>query len=285
MKVLVLGASGMAGHTIALYFKENGVDVTAFTRRPFEFCKNIVGDVKDTALLTSAINGGDFDAIINCVGMLNKDAEDHKDDAVFLNSYLPHLLVALTQNLKTKVIHMSTDCVFSGHNAPYYENSFKNGETFYDRSKALGEINDEKNLTFRNSIVGPDINASGIGLLNWFMKQNNRINGYCNAIWTGVTTLTLAKAMKKAIEVNLTGLYNLVNNNSISKYELCSIFNDVFKNSEIEIVKDMRDMPNKTLLNTRSDFDFVVPSYIQMVLEMKEWIINHKNLYRQYDIR
>ena len=84
---------------------------------------------------------------------------------------------------------------------------------------------DDKILTFRNSIIGPDLMKEGIGLFNWFMKQTGKIEGYTGAIWTGVTTLTLAKAMEAAIRQNLCGLYNLVNNTSISMFELLSLFN------------------------------------------------------------
>ena len=81
---------------------------------------------------------------------------------------------------------MSTDCVFSGKSAPYSEDSARDGVTFYDRTKALGEMNDNKNLIFRNSIIGPDMKKNGIGLFNWFMKQKGTINGFTGAIWTGV---------------------------------------------------------------------------------------------------
>src|SRR5699024_1115052 len=108
---------------------------------------------------------------------------------------------------KTKIIHMSTDCVFSGKIGNYKEDSLRDGETFYDRSKALGELDNQKDLTFRNSIIGPDINENGIGLFNWFMKQEGSINGYSKAIWTGVTTLTLAKAMDSALKEDLVGIY------------------------------------------------------------------------------
>ena len=101
---------------------------------------------------------------------------------------------------------MSTDCVFSGKTGGYDESSLRDGETFYDRSKALGELENQKDLTFRNSIIGPDLNEEGIGLFNWFMKQTGEINGYTKAMWTGVTTLTLAKAMESAVQQGLTGL-------------------------------------------------------------------------------
>src|SRR5699024_5151046 len=137
----------------------------------------------------------EYDAIINAVGILNKDAEENKSHAVLLNSYLPHYISNLTKDMNTKVIHMSTDCVFSGKVGSYKEDSLRDGQTFYDRSKALGELENDKDLTFRNSIIGPDMNKNGIGLFNWFMKQNGYIKGFNKAIWTGVTTLTLAKAM------------------------------------------------------------------------------------------
>jgi dTDP-4-dehydrorhamnose reductase len=177
---------------------------------------------------------------------------------------------------------MSTDCVFAGNTGPYSEDSFCDGKTFYDRTKALGEINDSKNLTFRNSIIGPDLNQDGIGLFNWFMKQKGSINGYSGAIWTGVTTLTLAKAMEKAIEQNLCGLYNLVNNTSISKYDLLNLFNENFNDERLIINKEEGFKLDKTLLNTRKDFYFEVPSYKQMLFEMKEWINEHANLYTDY---
>ena len=186
--------------------------------------------------------------------------------------------------MKTKVIHMSTDCVFSGKKGQYTEYDFKDGDTFYDRSKALGEINNNKDLTFRNSIIGPDLNENGIGLFNWFMKQNDHVNGYSNAMWTGVTTLTLAKAMEKAIEENITGIYNLVNNTSISKYELIKLFNKYFKNNKIVISKFEDFKSDKSLIRTRNDFSFTVPSYEQMVFEMHEWVLKYKDLYIRYGI-
>src|SRR5664280_538581 len=157
------------------------------------------------------ISNGKYDVIINCIGLLNQAAEESHSNALYLNSYFPHLIADTIKDKKTKLIHMSTDCVFAGNTGPYYENSLRDGATFYDRSKALGEVDDDKNLTFRNSIVGPDMNKNELGIFNWFMKQEGTVKGFTCALWTGVTTLTLAKAMEKAIEENLCGLYNLVN--------------------------------------------------------------------------
>lgn len=282
MKILVLGASGMAGHVISLYFKEQGYDVTGFTRRPILFCKNIIGDGMKLEEVKAAILGDDFDIVINAIGVLNQDAEDHKSTAVMLNGFLPHFIADTLKESKTKLIHMSTDCVFAGNTGPYYEDSFPDGKIFYDRSKAIGEVNDDKNLTFRNSIVGPDINEKGIGLFNWFMKQEDSINGFAGAIWTGVTTLTLAKAMEEAVKQNLTGLYNLVNNESISKFDLCSLFNKYFRNGKIIINPSDKLRLDKSLRHRRTDFSFVVPSYEQQIKEMADWVNTHKEFYPHY---
>ena len=243
---------------------------------------DITGDVTDFALIKKVVLEGNYDAIINAIGILNRDAEDNKPQAVLLNSYLPHYLSEITKDTKTRVIHMSTDCVFSGKTGGYDESSLRDGETFYDRSKALGELENQKDLTFRNSIIGPDLNGEGIGLFNWFMKQTGEINGYTKAMWTGVTTLTLAKAMESAVQQGLTGIYNLVNNQIISKYELLRLFNKHMKDGQVMIAPSDAVEVDKSLINNRSDFSFVVPSYEQMIIEMKEWIEHHKELYPHY---
>lgn len=282
MKILVLGASGMAGHIIALYFKERSYDVTGFTRRPIPYCKNIIGDAMKPEDVKVAIFSDNFDVVINAIGVLNQNAEDHKSMAVMLNSYLPHFIADTLRESKMKLIHMSTDCVFAGNTGPYYEDSFPDGKIFYDRSKAIGEVNDDKNLTFRNSIVGPDCNVNGIGLFNWFMKQKGSINGFTGAKWTGVTTLTLAKAMEQAIKEKLTGLYNLVNNESISKFDLCSLFNKYFCDGKIIINPSEELQLDKSLRHRRTDFSFVVPSYEQQIKEMADWVNDHKEFYPHY---
>ena len=282
MKILVLGAFGMAGHTVALYFKEQGYEVHAFARRPFPYCMWIQGDAFDLENLKTIVTTGRYDVVINCIGLLNQFAESAPEKAIYINSYLPHLIVSWLKDTSTRFIQMSTDCVFAGNTSPYDEESFPDGKSYYDRTKALGEVNDDKNLTFRNSIIGPDINENGIGLFHWFMQQNGSINGFTKAIWTGVTTLTLAKAMECAIRTDLSGLYNLVNNDSINKYDLLCLFNQYFRNNELTIKQSDKLVLDKTLLCKRTDFDFVVPSYEQMIIEMKEWVNNHKEIYPLY---
>lgn len=286
MKILILGATGMAGHTIAVYLTKKKHDVTTFTRTPFCLCtNNIVGDAFDLKRLGEVIHAEKYDAIINCIGILNDNAEKNKYNAVFLNSLLPHYLAKELADLDTRLIHISTDCIFSGKTGKYEESSVADGFTFYDRTKAIGEIVDNKNLTFRSSIIGPDMNEKGIGLFNWFMQQNDTINGYAKAIWTGITTLTLAKAIESAIQQNLTGLYHLVNNSTINKYELLKLFNYYFKDNNTIINKQENIMVDKSLINNRKDFNFVVPSYEEMISEMRSWICEHKELYPHYNIK
>lgn len=283
MRIAVLGATGMAGHVVCLYFKERGYDVTAISRRPFTYVNNnILLDVHNTSELENTLLKGDFFAVINCIGILNQYAENNKDEAIYLNSYLPHYLAKILRNTDTRLIQMSTDCVFSGETGGYLENSLTDGKSYYDRTKALGEINDKKNLTFRNSIIGPDMQENGIGLFNWFMKQDKPIEGYSKAIWTGVTTLTLAKAMDTALQNNITGLYNLVNNKNISKLELLKLFNKYFRENSIQISENDKVVIDKSLINTRTDVSFHVPDYEIMIAEMKIWIDEHKDLYPHY---
>lgn len=286
MKILVLGCNGMAGHLISLYFKEHGHEVIGFARQKSVLLdRTIIGDASDLVLIKKIIDEGQFDAVINCIGLLNQFADQNKAMAVLLNGYLPHYLAEITKESITRVIHMSTDCVFAGNTGPYYEDTFPDGTTFYDRSKAMGEINTKKDLTFRNSIVGPDIKSSGIGLFNWFMKQEGEIGGYTGAIWTGVTTYTLAKAMEQALKENLIGIYNLVNNESINKYDLLMLFNKYFRASEVKILPNNKLQLDKSLRSRRNDFSFVVPSYEQQVKEMREWVDTHISLYPHYKVK
>ncbi|QGG50057.1 sugar nucleotide-binding protein [Lysinibacillus pakistanensis] len=280
-KVLVLGANGMAGHVISLYLEDQSFEVHTITRRPYDIGKNHVIDVNDFDKLEVYIRTNSFNAIVNCIGILNEEAENKKYEAVKLNSLLSHFLVTITQDSDTRVIHLSTDCVFSGMKGNYCEDEFKDGRSFYDKSKALGEIVDDKNLTFRNSIIGPDLTNSGTGLFNWFMNQKGEISGYTHAIWNGVTTITLAKAIEQAIKENLIGLYQLVSK-PINKYELLLLFNQVFKQGSLKIIEDSRIKVDKTLVNSRNDFSFIVPSQEEMIFEMKDWIEKHKELYLHY---
>ena len=284
MKFLVFGASGMAGHTISLYLKEQGYDVTGFDWNEVTHCKSIVGDARDTESIRTLLTDGKFDSVINCIGILNQFAEQNKELATFLNAYFPHFLASVTSGTDTQVVHMSTDCVFSGKRGGYTEGDLKDGETFYDRSKALGELEDNKNITMRNSIVGPDINPNGIGLLNWFMKQNGTINGFTKAMWTGLTTLQLAKAMETAAKEKAHGLYNMVYKEAISKYDLLKLFNHYMRDDALTIIPSETMVADKSLKRTRFEFGYIIPDYKTMVVELVEWIRTHREMYPHYNL-
>lgn len=288
MKFFILGCNGMAGHTISLFLSEQGHDVLGFDRAQSRFVNSVAGDARNTGMVANIIKEGKFDSIINCIGILNQFAENDHELASFLNSYFPHFLVKTTQDTDTQVIHMSTDCVFSGKKGNYTETDLRDGETFYDRSKALGEINDCKNITLRNSIVGPDINPHGIGLLNWFMNnsinENVRLNGYTKAMWTGQTTLQLAKTMEIAAKERAHGLVNTVPDSSISKYDLLQLFNKYLRANKIIINPVDGVNADKSLKRTNFDFNYIIPDYDTMVKEMADWIKAHKNLYPHYNL-
>lgn len=284
MKFLIMGASGMAGHTISMYLGEQGHDVTGFDMNPVTHCKSIVGNARDTETIREIIAAGKFDSVINCIGILNQFAESNKELATYLNSYFPHFLASVTRDMDTQIIHMSTDCVFSGKRGGYTEDDLRDGETFYDRSKALGELDDDKNITLRNSIIGPDINPKGIGLMNWFMQQSGTINGYTKAIWTGQTTLQLAKTMEVAAKEKAHGLFNTVPKEPINKFELLKLLNHYLRSDELTIVPSDTLAADKSLRRTRFDFGYIIPDYETMVRELAEWTKNHKAMYPHYSM-
>lgn len=284
MKFFICGCNGMAGHTISLYLQEQGHEVYGFDLHESKYIKSFAGNAFDTETIAKVIQDGHYDSVINCIGVLNQFAEQNHALAAFLNSYFPHFLAKTTEGTDTQVIHMSTDCVFSGKKGSYTENDFQDGETFYDRSKALGELNDEKNITLRNSIVGPDINPKGIGLLNWFLHQEGEIYGYTKAIWTGQTTLQLAKTMEQAAKEKAHGLVNTVPDHGISKYELCKLFNHYFRNDAITIHPVDGVNADKSLKRTNFEFSYLIPDYDVMVAELAEWVKAHKAMYPHYNL-
>jgi len=273
MKVLVLGSKGMAGHMVHRYFLSVGHDVVGISRKE---C-----DMRDTQKLLDIISAGKCDYIINCAGILNSNAEDNKSEAIFVNSFLPHFIAEHIKNTKTKLIQISTDCVFSGNKGGYTENDVLDGTKAYDKTKALGEIIDDRNLTVRTSIIGPDMNPNGIGLFNWFMKQSGAVKGFSKAIWSGVTTLELVRFLDFAMNKNITGLYHLTNSIPINKFDLLNIFNDTFKKGLV-IVSETEFHVDKSFINTRKDFVYNVRSYREQISDMKDWIDKNKDLYPHY---
>ena len=272
MRILVLGKTGMLGHVVYNHFLEKGYEVYGTSSK-----EDIIFDANNMETIKDIITDIKPDIIINCIGILNKMAEDNHVLALKLNGLLPHYLDELSKTYNFKLVHVSTDCVFEGTTGKYDEKSTPDAKSFYGRSKAIGEINNDRNLTLRTSIIGPDNNKNGIGLFQWFITQQNEVFGYNKVIWTGVTTIELAKCIEKAIEENLTGLHHVVNNDFIPKKELLELFKKHF-NKEINIKDNNEVVSNKTLIASES-YNFNVPTYEQMIIDMRLWVLNHKEIY------
>ena len=281
-RIAVLGGTGMAGHIAVAYFDEQGFDVSYTSRTSPISPKSHPIDAMDTDSLVKWLDDLNPDVLINCMGVLQKESEARPDRAIFINGYLPKFLANRYAKSSMKIIHLSTDCVFSGTRGGYLEAENPNGETTYDRTKALGEITNDKDLTFRMSIIGPDTNVNGTGLFNWFMSQSGEIRGYTKALWNGITSIELMRAIQKALQQNLTGLYHLVAPNPIDKYNLLKLFKDIFNKNDIEILPFDDFSVDKSLINTRIDFDFDVCSYVEQINDMKIWIDEHADMYPHY---
>ena len=272
-KVLVLGNMGMAGNTIYSYLKFlNKYIVFGVAREKYDY-NTFVLDVKENFnKLISIIIKYQPHIIINCIGVLVKNSELNPDNAIYINGYFPHYLETITKNTKTKIIHLSTDCVNNGLKGNYSENDVPNETSNYGRSKALGEIINDKDLTIRMSIIGNEIKKNGTGLFHWFMQQEGRCNGFSRVLWNGITCLELAKQIDKIIGTNLTGLYHLAPDFKISKYELLKLITKVF-NKNIIIEKNNDFIQDKTLVNNRKkEYDPKIPSYEIQLNEMKKFI-------------
>jgi dTDP-4-dehydrorhamnose reductase len=280
-KILIVGSHGMAGHVIKRILVESKKFNVFDIARNNEFGDvSYKLDVSDFGKLGNIILELRPHYIINCIGILNNDAENHPAKAVLINSYLPHFLAEKCDIIEAKLIHISSDCVFSGLSGDHKENDFKDGIGFYAQSKALGEVVYGKHLTIRTSIIGPELKANGIGLLHWFLNQKSQINGYTNALWSGVTTLQLAKSIFFIIhENNVSGIVHLSNNEKISKYDLLMNFKKLFGRKSLLIIPHGEYIVDKSVLNTRVDFNPHIPSYEQMLKELKDWVINNINYY------
>lgn len=278
-KILLFGATGMAGHVVYYYLRETGeYDITNVVYRTKLTEDSIVVDVTDRDVVARVIDAVRPEIIINCIGVLIGGSKEHPDNAILINAYFPHLLKKLSDNVGAKLIHISTDCVFSGKKGNYTENDFRDADDVYGRSKALGEIVNDKDLTIRTSIIGPELKQNGEGLFHWFMHQRGLINGYKMAIWGGVTTLELAKAIEQAILQKKTGLIQLSNGIGISKYDLLNLFKELWGRNDLEIFPYDANGINKSIAKSEL-FNYEVPDYRQMLVLQKEWMKKYSLLY------
>ena len=281
-KILVLGSSGLIGHQVCNYLKtfDNFIlfDL-AHTRKLTN--DTILLDIRDEKKIDELIFQIKPNYIINCVGILINGSKKDPASAIFLNAYMPHHLKKIADEINAKLIHISTDCVFSGKKGQYNEDDEKDGEGIYARTKALGEIINSKHLTLRTSVVGPELKTDGEELFHWFKQQKGSVNGFTKSIWSGVTTLELAKAVKRAIDKNTTGLYHITNGKTINKFELLNLFQK-YSNHQIQIIPVDEIVSDKSFVDNRQEFDYTIPSYEEMVKEMLKFIVIHRDIYSQY---
>jgi dTDP-4-dehydrorhamnose reductase len=279
-KLHILGAGGMAGHVMYYFLKSTQkYDISNSVHNKKISEDSIVIDITNKEEVKYLISKLRPDIVINCTGILIKGSNDHPDNAILINAYLPHLLQKLGHEFDSKIIHLSTDCVFSGKKGSYFETDSKDADNIYGRSKALGEISGGKNLTIRTSKIGPELKKDGEGLFHWFMLQTGTIKGYTNSYWSGVTTLELAKAIHNAITNDLSGMFHLTNGEKISKYELLSLIKQIWFRNDI-IIEKFEGSPIDRSIMKSSKYDFHVPGYIEMLNELKQWMDQNKYLYQ-----
>ncbi len=281
MKILILGASGMIGHKLWHKLSLRFDDVYAVIHRKREHFSR-------TGLLNSdrvfdCINVEHFhfldelmkdlcpQVILNCIGITKRHPEsDDPIRCLTLNSLLPHRLAKWGERNGARIFQFSTDCVFDGKTGSYTDVSPPSAIDLYGRTKALGEIHGKNALTLRTSAIGREL-TSFTELLEWFLAQRGKtVKGFCNAMYTGVTTLFLSTVVGDIIEFHpsLNGIYQLAGP-VISKFDLLCLARDVF-DLDIEVIPDKEFVCNRTLIGSRfeSATGIVAPSWAEMMHEL-----------------
>jgi dTDP-4-dehydrorhamnose reductase len=258
MKVLILGGTGMLGHQIIKGCISRNYDWYTTVRNK-ELLISVFGqginnriieidDIKNFKHLREVCLASGAQFIINCIGVVkqSKYASNYLE-SITVNSLLPHILNEICENMNAKLIHISTDCVFDGVKGLYNEDDISNAYDIYGKSKFLGEVNYGNTMTLRTSIIGNEITNNTHGLIDWFLVQKNKVNGFKYAIFSGVTTFELTKIILEIIIPRSfkVGLFQIASK-PISKYDLLNIVASVY-NKEIEIVESQELIIDRSL--------------------------------------
>lgn len=221
-KVLVLGSGGMLGYGVSGYFIRAGYSVTGLGRSEF--------DVINSGLSALEPHLSDIDVVINCIGVIKPMIEKYSLlDVLKINGIFPRNLAILCKDAGVPMVHVSTDCAFTGRKGKYDEKDLFDAEDLYGISKNCGDVSGC--MTLRTSFIGPEKN-SGRSLLEWaFAQKGKTINGFTNHWWNGVSTLNFARITEKIMKENryAEGIFHIFSPDTLTKFELVSIFNDVFK--------------------------------------------------------
>jgi dTDP-4-dehydrorhamnose reductase len=282
-KLLILGVTGMLGHTLFTFFSKKSVQYevygTARNRGGLEkwfepeLLEHIVTniDVNHYDTIVKAMGEIQPDIVINCVGITKQsDVAEDPLSVIPINALFPHRLAALCKVSGGRMIHFSTDCVFSGGQGNYTEDDIPDPVDLYGRSKLLGEVNTSGCFTLRTSIIGREL-YTRYGLIEWFLSQKGKhVKGYARAIYTGFTTSVLADLICRIVDhyPELSGVWH-VSSDPISKYELLKLVNQVFK-LNITIEKDEAFVCDRSLNSSRfrKAIGYTPPTWQEMITQL-----------------
>jgi len=278
INVLILGANGMLGHKLAqVLSKQYQIYVTSrsYPKKQITFLDavNFIDNVSAENIdsIIQSIKISKPQCVINCIGIV-KQQKLAKDplSSISVNSLFPHRLAQICQAANIRLIHISTDCVFSGSQGNYRETDFPDADDLYGRTKLLGEVGGEACLTIRTSIIGRELESSH-GLIEWFLAQQGKtIKGYQKAIFSGFTTLALANIISTLITdfLHLSGLYHVASE-PISKYDLLNLVKQVYQVS-VNIEPDNSVKCDRSLNpeKFKQATDIHIPSWQTMIQQM-----------------
>jgi dTDP-4-dehydrorhamnose reductase len=244
MNLLIFGGSGMLGHKVWQLGRDQfrtraTVRGSAAAVVRCGFPSNEVIEGVDAGNHDSVVRAFDIAqpaVVVNCIGVV-KQLPGASDPlvSIAINSLFPHQLQALCSSAGARLVHISTDCVFSGRKGRYTEDDSSDAEDLYGRSKFLGEVAGERAITLRTSLIGRELSGAN-GLVEWFLSnRGSRISGYTRAIFSGLTTTALARVILDAgrAHAGLSGVYH-VSADPISKYDVLQLLNDAF-DARVEI--------------------------------------------------
>jgi len=289
MRILVLGVSGMLGNAVFRFLSELNIHQVYGTARNnnikeyihSDYCENVITglDVLDHDSLLDVIGEIKPDVIVNCIGLVKQLVEANNPLVVLpINSLLPHRLSKICDLIDARLIHFSTDCVFSGENGLYTESDISDARDLYGKSKYIGEVNNNSNtITLRTSIIGHEL-SSNHSLINWFLSQTNSIKGFDKFIFSGLPTVELASIISNYIlpNDNLFGLYH-VSSDPISKYDLLVLVAEIY-GKNIEIIRDKEIILNRSLDSERfqKETGYIPPKWDDLIRFMHSYHQNRK---------
>jgi len=239
MKIIILGSNGMLGSMLSFIGKRYNKDIISLSRKDFDVEKDNINK------LANYIQ--DDSCIVNCIGAIPQ--KKYSDNSYKqLNTEFPLNLAKLCNKYSIPLIHISTNCVFSGNNPNCIETDIPDANDLYGRTKYEGEP--IHCTVLRCSIIGPERNTS-CGLMEWFLSKDGIVNGYVDHYWNGLTTLELSNVILNIIDENkfINGIQHLYSQNSLSKFELLKLISEKFS-SKCTIVPISAGIKYYTLKST-----------------------------------